>query len=530
MLVRRTNRSVSKYSRRTLLAIAVAAGTLPGCASMKSPTDWFAKEPAAQTTPDASLTSSISSTSKGIAGQFKTMGTAVSSAMGKAKNAVTATFTTEAEGGDATSLASLPDNLGPEVWVANGQLFEAQNNFPKALDNYTKALERDPNNEAAVLSIARLYARQDQSERSVEFFRKAIDLNPNAAATHNELALQLQKQGNTAEAQVQIQKAIQLDSANPRYRNNLAGMLVKVGRSDEAVAQLQQIFDPAVANYNVAYLHYTNNNLAGAQQHLEAALRADPSLAPARELLTQLRDNPTTKSAMAAYNAAGQIYRTAQAFGKPAQAGNAVYQQPASGYSASGTPATPQSYVPPATTQPGMSQPSYGQPSGQPAAQPGSLPTSLPQASFAPGQAGAGQAFAGYGQSTAAQPASQPSRPTTTGFPGTTVSYGRPAAPATGLPTQQVAPTTSIPAAAHPALRPEATLPGTTTSGTTVTIPATQSMAAPTIGGYPVPGGVSPANTATSPSYPSTITQPGAYGLPSYPTAPAGSAGNRYSQ
>ncbi|HBE67788.1 MAG TPA: hypothetical protein DDW52_06535, partial [Planctomycetaceae bacterium] len=300
VFVQSQNRNVSKCSRKVVLAALIAAGTLPGCASMKSPTEWFSKQPAAPTTTaDASLSSSISSTSKGIAGQFKTMGTAVSSAMGKAKNAVTATFTTESEGADATSLASLPENLGPEVWVANGQLFEAQNNFPKALDNYTKALERDPNNEAAVLSIARLYARQDQSERSIEFFRKAINLNPNTAATHNELALQLQKQGNTAEAQVEIQKAIQLDSANPRYRNNLAGMLVKVGRSDEAVAQLQQIFDPAVANYNVAYLHYTNNNLAGAQQHLEAALRADPSLAPARELLTQLRDNPKTKSAMA---------------------------------------------------------------------------------------------------------------------------------------------------------------------------------------------------------------------------------------
>ncbi len=403
---------------------------------MKPPTQWFESKDKIAVDSDAStssMASSISSTSQGIAGQFKSMGTAVSSAVGKAKNAVTATFTSDVESSDATSLASLPTSLGPEVWVANGQLCEAQNNFPKALDNYSKALEKDPNNEAALLSIARLYVRQDRSEQAAEFFRKAIAANPSAAGSHNELALVLQEQGKTPEAQAEIQKAIALDAANPRYRNNLAGMLVAVGRSDEAVAQLEQVFPPAVANYNVAYLHFTNNNLAGAQQHLETALRADPNLGQARELLDQLRGSPTAQSAVAAYGAAQQIYRTAQAVGQPAQAGSAVYQQPASTPTTSPSQFQPQTQplAPPANssqTQPSLQNvvvQGYGQ-----AAPPSSQTnlSSLPSnpAFAVPPVAPVGQ---GYPAPTlGGQPSGMPvnSYPATSSTPAQPVSFGQP--------------------------------------------------------------------------------------------------------
>lgn len=317
---------------------------------MKPPTEWFGQKDTIASSStgasDSSMASSLSSAGQGISGQFKSMGTAVSSAMGKAKNAVTATFTQDPSD-DATSLASLPTSLGPEVWVANGQIFEARNDFPKALDNYSKALEKAPNNESALLSIARLYARQDKSAQAVEFFQKAIAVNPAAAATHNDLALEYRKLGNAPEAQASIQQAITLDPTNPRYRNNLAGMLVSAGRSDEAVAQLEQIFDPSVANYNVAFLHFSNKNLAGAQQHLEVALRANPNMEQARQLLDQLRGSPAAQTAVAAYGAADQIYRTAQAVGQPAVAGNAVYQQPyGQGGAQNATPGMQQNIAP----------------------------------------------------------------------------------------------------------------------------------------------------------------------------------------
>lgn len=282
-------------------------------------------------TPKESTFAAAAGTGGGISGQFKSMGTVVSSAVGKAKNAVTSTFTTNPDNDDPTSLTNMPTNLGPEIWVTNGHVYETQGNIPKALDNYTKALELEPKNVSALVSTARLYAKQGQDAQAAEFFSKAIAVSPDSSS-YNELAIVNQKIGRSAEAQAAVQKAIELDPSNARYRNNLASMLVASGRSDEAVKQLEQVFPPAVANYNVAFLHFNNSNIAGAQQHLQLALQADPNLQPARDLMGKLGGSPTAQTAMSAYNSAGQIYRTAQTVaGQGVPSTQVPYQQSAAG-------------------------------------------------------------------------------------------------------------------------------------------------------------------------------------------------------
>lgn len=292
-----------------------ASLTAPGCASVSSKSMWpFNKDATAATTPAQSpgFASTISGAGKSVVGQFQTMGTAVKSAAGKAKTAVIAPFSTAASSDDPTSLANMPSSIGPEVWVANGQLSETQGNYTKALDNYTKALEIEPTNLSALLSTARLYDRQGQAPQAAEFFQKAIKAKPEDAALYNELGLVHAKCGSAAEAESSIQKAIALDPTNSRYRNNLAGILVDSGRSDEAVKQLEQVFAPAVANYNVAYLHASKQNLAAAQQHLQLALQIDPNLKEARDLMNRLGGSGAVQAASNAYNVAGNVMQTVQ--------------------------------------------------------------------------------------------------------------------------------------------------------------------------------------------------------------------------
>lgn len=319
--------SKSQKLRRLALLGIITVGT-SGCASIKSPTEWFSKSP---TPPSASFTTKMSETGKGISGQFKSMGSAVSSAYSKTKAAVTGTLITNKSNmdpDDPTSLANMPTNLGPEIWITNGQLYETKGNYPKALDNYTKALELEPNSVPALLSTARLYSRQKEHPRAIEFYKKALKVSPDAQS-HTELAMCYLDQGNPDEAQASARQAIELDPSNTRYRNNLAGILVKCGRSDEAVRELEQVFPTAVSNYNVAYLHVQNQNLAAAQQHLQTALSLDPSLTKARELMQQLGNSGAARTAVAAYQGAQGIYRTAEGNpGPQVPADEAVYQLP----------------------------------------------------------------------------------------------------------------------------------------------------------------------------------------------------------
>lgn len=296
-----------------------------GCASMSGPGSWFSGS-----TANGGLASKLSSTGQGVTGQVKSMGTTMSTAMSKAKNMVTSPFAPSTNNADPTSLSNLPDNLGPEIWVTNGQLYETQSKYAKAQENYSKALAIDPTNQAALLSMARLHVRQQQYAEAEQAFGKALAGNPQADV-YNELASVLQKQGRTAEAQAAVQQAIAAEPNSQRFRNNLAGMLVASGRSDEAVQQLSQVFPPAIASYNVAYLHFVNQDLAGAQHYLQSALQADPNLKEARDLMDKINGSPTTQSAMAAYQTANQIYRTAQATVATTTSANpAVYQAPQS--------------------------------------------------------------------------------------------------------------------------------------------------------------------------------------------------------
>lgn len=334
---RGANATLSKAAWRRAWRIAllgvVTTGSASGCASVSgpggwSPKSWFSAGNSGQAANNAGMASKLSSTGQGVTGQVKSMGTTMSTAMGKAKDMVIAPFATTPNNADPTSLSNMPSNLGPEIWVTNGQLYETQGKFAKAAENYQKALTVEPANQAALLSMARLHVRQQEFTEAEQMFGKALAAKPQADV-YNELATVQQKQGRTADAQTTVQQAIAAEPNNQRFRNNLAGMLVSSGRSDEAVQQLSQVFPPAVASYNVAYMHFANQDLAGAQQYLQSALQADPNLKEARELMEKISGSPTTQTAVAAYQSANQIYRTAQGAVTPTTpATSAVYQAP----------------------------------------------------------------------------------------------------------------------------------------------------------------------------------------------------------
>ena len=127
---------------------------------------------------------------------------------------------------------------------------------------------------------------------------------------HNDLGLAYSKAGNAAAARDSLNKAISLDGKEVRYRNNLATVLVENGQADEAVKQLQQVLPPAVAHYNVAYLHYTKQNIPAAQQQLQAALQIDPNLEKARKLYELVGGGQAIAGAQNAYQTASNILST----------------------------------------------------------------------------------------------------------------------------------------------------------------------------------------------------------------------------
>ncbi len=238
------------------------------------------------------------------------MGSAVSSAYGKVKGAVSSALLPAGSEADPVSLSSKPTSLGPELYVANGQLYESSGQYAKALDAYSKALEIEPRNSPALLSMARLYNRENDLAKSIEFFKKASEINPQDAQTYSELGSVYLKQSQLAAAKEEFKKAIALQPKNRDYRIALAGVLVDEGRGDAALDELAQVESPAMAHYRLAYVYFARQNIPATQQHLQYALQIDPNLQPARELANQLGTGQFAQNARGSLQTAGNIINT----------------------------------------------------------------------------------------------------------------------------------------------------------------------------------------------------------------------------
>ena len=316
----------------------------------------------------------LASTTQVVKGQFSSMGTAVSSAYGKAKTAIVSPFNGTADAGagtgDATALNNKP-TLDPELHVMKGQLDEQQGNYSKALDSYSKALELEPKNPAALLSTARLYERQNEKDKAVEFYQKASAVAPNNASIFADLGNLHARSGNLPAARAELQKAVNLDPKSTSHRSALAGVMLDSGNSEAAMTELSQVNSPAMANYQMAYLHFSRKNVPATQQYLNSALQIDPNLKPARDLMASMggaqKINQMAQGGQQAVQQAQGIYQQAGAIGSNIQ--GLFNAAPASYQTAPGTSSTPAAQqLPPASPSNGglMGLPPHQQASGVP--------------------------------------------------------------------------------------------------------------------------------------------------------------------
>jgi Tfp pilus assembly protein PilF len=142
-----------------------------------------------------------------------------------------------------------------------------------------------------------------------------------------------------------------LDPKNRSYRSSVAGILVDEGQADKAEQELRQVDGPAMANYQMAYLYMTRQNLPETRQYLSKALAIDPNLQPARDMMNSLGGPQLAQQANGVMQQANQIYQqSGQVYQQVSQLGSAV-QNAYAPTNGTGMPATANSVAPAAATQ-----------------------------------------------------------------------------------------------------------------------------------------------------------------------------------
>ncbi|HBJ37899.1 MAG TPA: GlcNAc transferase [Planctomycetaceae bacterium] len=308
----------------------------------------------------------LASMRQAVTGQANSLSTATSSAWNKTKNGVTGLFggsesTVAADGtklpdNDPTRL-STPASVSPEVFVAQGALWETTGDFTKAMDSYNRAVQAEPNNAAALASVARLQLRQQNFPQASESFEKALKVSPKDSALLNDYGMTRAKMGDTAGADRAISEALTISPGTSRFANNLANIRFDAGNQEGAMQVLLQHNKPAVAHFNMAYMQYQSGNYAEAKNQLSEVLKYEPAashdsavaqaVSRSRDMLTTI-DAGATRIAQAGSGVMASANQISSAFaGQPTAQPSQVVPSSAGTWTepttapASGSPAAP---------------------------------------------------------------------------------------------------------------------------------------------------------------------------------------------
>ena len=166
---------------------------------------------------------------------------------------------------------------------------EAQSRLrDEARTAYQEALKVDPNNVDALRGLAQVYVQQNDFDRAFEAYRKAQAKHPKNAGLWLEVAMVHNRRKEWTEAQTCCRKALELDPENRQAQSLLGMTLARAGEYDKALPHLTKASGAAVAHYNVARMQLHMGQKEQARQHLSIAVRENPSLTSAHDLLAHL--------------------------------------------------------------------------------------------------------------------------------------------------------------------------------------------------------------------------------------------------
>jgi tetratricopeptide (TPR) repeat protein len=191
---------------------------------------------------------------------------------------------------DPASLAQMPKNLSPSIYIQSAIWSERNGNPETARQQYEKGIELSPRDMATLVHYARFLDRQNRADEAVAIYQRALSIEPRNVVALNDLGLCHARQGRFQLALVPLRDAVAAAPENARYRNNLANVLVAAGQTPAAVETLQQIHPPAIAHYNVGCLLVRHRKMDEAARHLAYSIQLDPNFPSSHEMLAQVND------------------------------------------------------------------------------------------------------------------------------------------------------------------------------------------------------------------------------------------------
>lgn len=171
---------------------------------------------------------------------------------------------------------------------AAGQLAESQKRHAEALNQYHKALDRDPGHLPTLYRLAMLNTRLGRHDQAIETWKRYIQVTDDPATGYSNLGYACEIAGRPADAENAYRKGIDIDPKNQPSRVNYGLLLARRGDFAAATEHLSAVLTPAQVHYNLASVHELQDRPAEARLEYRRALELDPTLTAARSRLAGL--------------------------------------------------------------------------------------------------------------------------------------------------------------------------------------------------------------------------------------------------
>jgi tetratricopeptide (TPR) repeat protein len=148
-------------------------------------------------------------------------------------------------------LAKNPDRLDYRIAVAN--ISVNQRDYPTAISEYKKVLERAPRSADVWIRLAETHRRTGDSTSASAAFKKAQELAPNNVAPFIQMAMMFDLEGRQPEAKPLYEHVLRLQPDHVIALNNLAYQMAESGADlDQALTMAQRAKQQRPTDNNVA--------------------------------------------------------------------------------------------------------------------------------------------------------------------------------------------------------------------------------------------------------------------------------------
>ncbi len=168
----------------------------------------------------------------------------------------------------------------PEIHNNMGRIHLRDGEAKKALAEFEKALELDPNNAEALLNISAIHQSEGKSDLALHFVQRALAVDPNSTGALAQLGEIRRDEGQLDEAIRLFIEALAIDDSQPSLFMGAGDVLQRAGHFDEAVAAFEHVLelepDSFKARYNLGVTYSNMGRIEEAVAIYEQALELSP--------------------------------------------------------------------------------------------------------------------------------------------------------------------------------------------------------------------------------------------------------------